>query len=60
MKNGNSNFEFSYTYIKYLWQILKHFTGTFRRAQSLKLGGVNVGQEILLSKKCCVKWDFWG
>ena len=42
------------------WQILKRFAETFRRAQSLKLGGVNVGQEILLLKKCCVKWDFWG
>ena len=24
-----------------IWQILKHFTGTFHRAQTLKLGGVN-------------------
>ena len=24
-----------------MWQILKHFTRTFRRAQTLKLGGVN-------------------
>ena len=23
-----------------IWQILKHFAGTFRRAQTLKLGGV--------------------
>ena len=25
-----------------IWQILKRFTGTFCRAQTLKLGGVNV------------------
>ena len=28
---------------KYLWQILKCFAGTFRRAQILKLGGVPLG-----------------
>ena len=26
-----------------IWEILKRFTGTFRRAQTLKLGGVNIG-----------------
>ena len=36
-KNPKYNFEFSYTY---LWQILKHFAGTFRQAQTQKLGGV--------------------
>ena len=25
-----------------IWQILKRFTGTFRRAQTLKLGGVTM------------------
>ena len=29
---------FVYTYE--IWQILKRFAGTFRRAQTLKLGGV--------------------
>ena len=45
MKNGKSNFGFSYTYIKYA-QILKRFAGTFRQAQTLKLGGVQL--EMLL------------
>ena len=35
MKNGKSNFKFLY-----IWQILKHFAGTFRQAQTLKLEGV--------------------
>ena len=38
MKNGKSNFEFSYMYIKY-GQFLS-VAGTFRPAQILKLGGV--------------------
>ena len=25
-----------------IWQILKHFAGTFRQAQTLKLGGVSL------------------
>ena len=25
-----------------IWQILKHFAGNFRRAQTLKLGGVTL------------------
>ena len=37
MKNGKRNFRF---FIYKIWQILKRFTGTFRRAQTLKLGGV--------------------
>ena len=41
MKNGKSNFGFSYAYIHYkIWQILKRFAGTFCRAQTLNLGGV--------------------
>ena len=32
MKNGNSNFGFSYIYK--IWQILKHFAGTFRKAKT--------------------------
>ena len=31
-----------------IWQILKHFAGTFRQAQTLKLGGVRC--ELLLLK----------
>ena len=33
-----------------IWQILKRFTGTFRRAQTLKLGGV-IGN-VTNSKNC--------
>ena len=29
-----------------IWQILKHFAGTFRRAQTLKLGGVAQNQGV--------------
>ena len=28
-----------------IWQIFKRFTGTFRRAQTLKLGGVYYGMK---------------
>ena len=31
-----------------LWQILKRFAGTFRRAQTLKLGGVLTGKDIVI------------
>ena len=37
MKNAKSNFGFC---IYEICQILKRFTGTFRRAQTLKFGGV--------------------
>ena len=40
MKNGKRNFGFSYRYLYKIWQILKCFSGTFHRAQTLKLGGV--------------------
>ena len=30
-----------FVYVKYVWQILKSLTGTFRRAQTLKLGVVS-------------------
>ena len=39
MKNRKSNFGFL---IYKIWQILKHFAGTFRPAQTLKLGGVYI------------------
>ena len=31
-----------FVYLYKIWQILKHFAGTFRRAQTLKLRGVNM------------------
>ena len=31
-----------FVYIYKIWKILKHFAGTFRRAQTLKLGGVHL------------------
>ena len=37
MKNGKTTLGFR---IYKIWQILKPVTGTFRRAQTLKLGGV--------------------
>ena len=37
MKNGKNNFGFSYIYIYKIWQLLKCFAGTFRRAWTLKL-----------------------
>ena len=36
-------------HIPKLWQILKRFAGTFRRAQTLKLRGVISQKNILLS-----------
>ena len=30
-----------------IWQILKHFTGTFLKAQTLKLGGVDTSKYLL-------------
>ena len=45
MKNGKSNFGFSYIYI---WQILKRFAGTFRRAEALKLRGVIVAGGVVV------------
>ena len=38
MKNGKATLGFRILYK--MWQILKCFPGTFRRAQTLKLGGV--------------------
>ena len=40
MKYGKSNFGVSVVHIYKIWQILKCFAGTFRRAQTLKLGEV--------------------
>ena len=37
MKNGKATLGFC---IYKIWQILKRFTGTFRQAQTLNLGGV--------------------
>ena len=31
-----------FVYLYKMWQILKRFAGTFRRAQTLKLGGVGL------------------
>ena len=39
MKNDKNYLGFR---IPKIWQILKRFTGTFRRAQTLKLGGVTM------------------
>ena len=39
MKNGKNQLLF-FVYLYRIWQILKHFAGTFHRAQTLKLGGV--------------------
>ena len=34
-----------------IWQILKRFAGTFRRAQTLKLGGVYAESELKIKHK---------
>ena len=44
---------FDFSCIYKIWQILKHFAGTFRRAQTLKLGGV-----FYFLTLCCV--GNWG
>ena len=33
-----------------IWQILKCFAGTFRRAQTLKLGGVSFDTQLCMTK----------
>ena len=40
MKSVKSNFGFSNRWVYKVWLIWKHFVGTFRQAQILKLGGV--------------------
>ena len=58
-ENGKGNFGFSY-----VWQILKRFVGTFRRAQTLKLGGVVLNAHIIRGIKnlkktfsCGILWN---
>ena len=38
-----------------IWQLLKHFAGTFRQAQTLKLGGVLVGLESILNENLGIR-----
>ena len=61
-KTKSCFFHFSCRATLLMWQILKRFAGTFRQAQTLKLGGVwattgQLGQHPLWPRNAC-RWQY--